>query len=121
MPARRFAPPWSVEEQSACFVVRTTTGSLVDDHSCHYFHSPTDGQRGASVRFCSTLGLLGVAWAMSACAENPSHLSTTYLDRYADPNPTLASILECHGFGCSETSRATLSRAPETRRQSAAR
>jgi len=32
MPARRFAPPWSVEEQSACFVVRTTTGSLVDDY-----------------------------------------------------------------------------------------
>jgi len=65
---------------------------------------------GASVRFCSILGLLGVAWAMSACAENPSHLNTTYLDRYADANPTLASILECHGFSCSETSRATLNR-----------
>jgi hypothetical protein len=33
-----------------------------------------------------------------------------YLDRYADPNPKLASILECHGFSCSETSRATLNR-----------
>ena len=39
---------------------------------------------------------------ISACAENPSHLNTTYLDRYADPNPTLTSILECHGFSCSE-------------------
>jgi hypothetical protein len=62
------------------------------------------------VRFGSILGLLGMAWVMSACAENPSHLNTTYLDRYADPNPTLASILECHGFNCSETSRATLNR-----------
>ena len=65
---------------------------------------------GGSVRFYSILGCLGVAWAMSACAENPSHLNMTYLDRYADPNPTLASILECHGFSCSETSRATLNR-----------
>jgi len=51
-----------------------------------------------------------MAWVMSACAENPSHLNTSYLDRYADPNPTLASILECHGFSCSETSRVTLKR-----------
>src|SRR3974377_36224 len=53
---------------------------------------------------------MGVAGVMSACAENPSHLNTTYLDRYADPSPVLASVLECHGFSCSETSRATLSR-----------
>src|SRR5262249_58363796 len=63
-----------------------------------------------SVRFGSILALLGMAWVMSACAENPGHLNTTYLDRYADPNPTPASILECHGFRCSETSRATLNR-----------
>jgi hypothetical protein len=82
------------------------------------------------VRFCSILGWLGMAWIMSACAENPSHLSTTYLDRYADPNPMPASILECHGFNCSETSRASLNRgvsrrfscrAPGMRRPSAAR
>ena len=65
---------------------------------------------GVSVRFGSILALLGMASVMSACAENPSHLNTTYLDRYADPNPTLASILECHGFSCSETSRAALNR-----------
>ena len=63
---------------------------------------------GLSVRFCQVLGWLGFACVMSACAENPSHLNTTYLDRYAEPNPMPASILECHGFNCSATSRATL-------------
>jgi len=47
---------------------------------------------------------------MSACVENPSHLNATYLDRYADPNPILTSVLECHGFSCSETSRVALNR-----------
>jgi hypothetical protein len=65
---------------------------------------------GRSVRVCGIFGWLGVAWLMSACAENPSRLNTTYLDRYADPNPTLTSVLECHGFSCSETSRVTLNR-----------
>ena len=65
---------------------------------------------GESVRFCSILGWLGMAWVMSACAENPSHLNTTFLDRYAEPAPTPASFLECHGFNCSETSRASLNR-----------
>jgi hypothetical protein len=62
------------------------------------------------VRFYGVFGWLGMASVISACAENPSHLNTNYLDRYADPNPTLASILECHGFNCSETSRAALKR-----------
>ena len=62
------------------------------------------------MRFYGILGCLGMAWVMSACAENPSHLNTTYLDRYADPNPTPTSVLECHGFSCSETSRAALNR-----------
>lgn len=62
------------------------------------------------MQFYGIFGWLGVAWVMSACAENPSHLNTTFLDRYADPNPTLASVLECHGFNCSETSRAALNR-----------
>jgi len=26
MPERRFTPPWSIEEQAACFVVRDTNG-----------------------------------------------------------------------------------------------
>jgi len=62
------------------------------------------------VQFSSILAWLGVALVMSACAENPSHLNTTYLDRYADPNPMPASVLECHGFSCSERSRAALNR-----------
>jgi hypothetical protein len=28
MPARRFPPPWTVEEQAACFVVRDHNGNL---------------------------------------------------------------------------------------------
>jgi hypothetical protein len=67
-------------------------------------------QWGAVSAVLGIFGWLGVAWVMSACAENPSHLNTTYLDRYADPNPTLTSVLECHGFSCSETSRAALNR-----------
>lgn len=35
-------------------------------------------------------------------------LSAEYLTRYAEPNPTPASFLECHGFGCAETSRVSL-------------
>ena len=74
-----------------------------------YFHCAAVRQSMVRMRV-SILGLLGMAWVISACAENPSHLNTTYLDRYADPNPTLSSVLECHGFSCSETSRATLNR-----------
>jgi hypothetical protein len=29
MPARRFPPPWSVDEQSACFVVRDHNGQAL--------------------------------------------------------------------------------------------
>jgi len=39
---------------------------------------------GRSVRVYGIFGWLAVAWVMSACAENPFHLNTTYLDRYAD-------------------------------------
>jgi hypothetical protein len=28
MPARRFPPPWSVEEQDACFVVKDSAGPV---------------------------------------------------------------------------------------------
>ena len=78
-----------------------------------YSHSAMGGlvygpMGGRSVRFYEIFGCLGMAWVMSACAENPSHLNTTYLDRYADPNPTLASILECHGFSCTVRHRVPL-------------
>jgi len=29
MPARRFPPPWTVEEQEACFVVRDSNGQAL--------------------------------------------------------------------------------------------
>ena len=62
------------------------------------------------MQFRSILAWVGAASVLSACAENPSHLNTVYLDRYADPNPMPTSVLECHGFSCSETSRAALNR-----------
>jgi hypothetical protein len=45
---------------------------------------------------------------LSACAANPHNLDTTFLDRYAEPNPTPASFLECRGFGCGLSSRVSL-------------
>jgi hypothetical protein len=50
------------------------------------------------------------ALLLSACAQiDANHLSTTYLDQFATPNPTLAEFPVCHGFGCSVVSRASLS------------
>jgi hypothetical protein len=31
MPPRRFPPPWSVEQQDACFVVRDHSGQPLDN------------------------------------------------------------------------------------------
>jgi hypothetical protein len=59
----------------------------------------------------SLLGWLGAALAVSACAQNPYHLNTSFLDLYAAPNPTPADFRECHGFGCAEISHAALSEA----------
>jgi hypothetical protein len=53
---------------------------------------------------------LGAALVVSACAQTSHNQSTTFLDRYADPNPTLASFHECHGFSCTEYSRVALSK-----------
>ena len=54
------------------------------------------------------LGCLVTALAVSACASNSLNLSTTFIDRYAEPNPTPASFVECRGFGCAETARVSL-------------
>ena len=57
------------------------------------------------------LRVLAAALALSACAQvDANHLSTTYLDRFATPNPTLAEFPVCHGFGCTVVSRASLSK-----------
>lgn len=52
---------------------------------------------------------VGAALALSACGQDPYHLNTTYLDLYVAPDPSPAGFIECHGFGCAETSRAALS------------
>jgi hypothetical protein len=70
---------------------------------------------GPSVRFSCVLAWLGAALVVSACAQNPERLNTTFLDRYVDSNPTLAAFQECHGFSCSETSRVSLNRAEWSR------
>jgi hypothetical protein len=56
------------------------------------------------------MGWLCAALALSACAQNSHHLNTTFLDRYAQSNPTLARFVECHGFSCAEVSHVALSR-----------
>src|SRR6185437_9416536 len=63
-------------------------------------------------RLVSRLGALTAALLLSACVTasggGDAPLSAEYLTRYAEPNPTPASFLECHGFGCAETSRVSL-------------
>jgi hypothetical protein len=44
MPARRFPPPWTVEEQSACFVVRDHNGQALA--YCYFENEP--GRRSAA-------------------------------------------------------------------------
>jgi hypothetical protein len=61
------------------------------------------------VRLSIIVGCLGAALLVSSCAQNSYHQSTTFLDRYAEPNPTPARFLECHGFSCTESSRVALS------------
>src|SRR5262249_27735743 len=62
------------------------------------------------MRLWRILRWLSVALAVSACAQNPYHLNTFYLDRFATPNPTLGEFRVCHGFGCAEVSHASLSK-----------
>lgn len=63
------------------------------------------------MRIFVAVGWIAAALAVSACAEtDPNHLSTTYLNRFATPNPTLAEFPVCHGFGCTVVSRASLSK-----------
>jgi hypothetical protein len=44
MPARRFPPPWSVEEQDACFVVRDQNGQQL----AYVFFEDEPGRRSAA-------------------------------------------------------------------------
>ena len=44
MPERRFPPPWSVEEQSACFVVRDHNGQAL----AYIYFEDEPGRRSAA-------------------------------------------------------------------------
>ena len=44
MPSRRFPPPWSVEEQSACFVVRDHNGQALS----YVYYENEPGRRSAA-------------------------------------------------------------------------
>jgi hypothetical protein len=44
MPARRFPPPWSVEEQPACFVVRDHGGQAL----AYVYFEDEPGRRSAA-------------------------------------------------------------------------
>jgi hypothetical protein len=44
MPARRFPPPWSVDEQSACFVVRDQNGQAL----AYVYFEDEPGRRSAA-------------------------------------------------------------------------
>ena len=49
-----------------------------------------------------------VSLLLLGCAPNPQHLTSHYLDQFAESNPTPASFRECHGFGCAEKSLVSL-------------
>ena len=46
--ARRFPPPWSVEETDACFIVRDANGARAQ--ACVYFEDESPGGRFAQYR-----------------------------------------------------------------------
>lgn len=51
---------------------------------------------------------LVVALAVCACAHNSGPFNTTYLERFASPNPSREHFTECHGFGCAVISHVSL-------------
>jgi len=70
-----------------------------------------DRRLAALSGLCAALTLAGCASASLSTGLVGEPLSAEYLTRYAEPNPTPASFLECHGFGCAETSRVSLNAA----------
>jgi len=50
-----------------------------------------------------------LALAVAACAQNPHHLNTHYLDKFAPTDPTPAHFTVCHGFNCVERKQVSLS------------
>jgi hypothetical protein len=60
--------------------------------------------------YYNVLWRLVAALAVSACAQSANPLSTTYLERFAAPDPRLEDFTECHGFGCARVSHASLNK-----------
>jgi DNA helicase HerA-like ATPase len=50
MPARRFPPPWSIEEQAACFVVRDHHGQAL----AYVYFEDEPGRRSAAELLAKT-------------------------------------------------------------------
>ncbi len=44
MPSRRFPPPWSVEDNSACFIVKDTNGQVL----AYIYYEDGPGRRSAA-------------------------------------------------------------------------
>jgi hypothetical protein len=71
------------------------------------------------MRTFRSLCWLPIALAISACVtDNKYNQTTTYLDRHATRNPTVAEFTVCHGFNCTEKKHVSLS-AEQWRRVSA--
>ena len=63
------------------------------------------------VRLLTCLAPLALAACITSSGGGDAPLSSEYLSRYAEPSPTPASFIECHGFSCAERSRVSLSAA----------
>jgi hypothetical protein len=63
MPARRFPPPWSLEEQAACFVVRDQSGQQL----AYVYFEDEPGRRSAGSLRCG----VGRACAVSVDLRAP--------------------------------------------------
>jgi len=54
---------------------------------------------------------LALAGCVTSSGGGDAPLSSEYLGRYAETNPTPASFIECHGYSCAERSHVSLSAA----------
>ena len=74
MPNRRFPPPWTVEEQPACFVVRDHNGQQL----AYVYFEDEPGRRSAAKLSCAALAVP----KRLQLDPQVSGLSVTQLDGY---------------------------------------